>query len=106
MQCSSRERVLLADNNAHPNPASSLQNEVLGIGLNGKGWGWVDWAGFGVEQYNTTLNDSAVKYFHQSEVFGRYQGIAERLSRSFVHVLLGLSIRVNPKMFCFLLFYL
>ena len=51
MQCSSRvERVLLADNNAHPNPASSLQNEVLGIGLNGKGWGWVDWAGFGVEQ--------------------------------------------------------
>ena len=55
--------MLLADNNAHPNLASSLQNEVLGIGLNGKGWGCVDWAGFGVEQYNTTLNDSAVKYF-------------------------------------------
>ena len=35
---------------AHPNLASSLQNEVLRIGLNGKGWGWVDWAGFGVEQ--------------------------------------------------------
>ena len=32
--------VLLADNNAHPNPASSLQNEVLGIGLNGKVAGW------------------------------------------------------------------
>ena len=54
MQCSSsRERVvvLLADNNAHPNPASSLQNEVLGIGLDGKGWDWVDWARFGVEQF-------------------------------------------------------
>ena len=46
----SSSRVLLADNNAHPNPASSLQNEVLGIGLNGKGRGWVDWAGFGVKQ--------------------------------------------------------
>ena len=43
-------RVLLADNNAHPNPASSLQNEVLRIGLNGKGWGWLDWARFGVVQ--------------------------------------------------------
>ena len=42
--------VLLADTNGHPNPAISLQNEVLGIGLNGKGWDWVDWAGFGVEQ--------------------------------------------------------
>ena len=51
LSAESRERVLLADNNAHPNPASSLQNEVLGIGLNGKGWGWVDWAGFGVEQF-------------------------------------------------------
>ena len=51
VQCSAVvERVLLADNNAHPNPASSLQNEVLGIGLNGKVWGWLDWAGFGVEQ--------------------------------------------------------
>ena len=47
-----RERVvvLLADNNAHPNPASSLQNEVLRIGLNGKGWGWMDWDRVGVEQ--------------------------------------------------------
>ena len=57
MQCSSRvERVLLADNNAHPNPASSLQNEVLGIGLNGKGWGWLVWAGFGVEQFSIAKN--------------------------------------------------
>ena len=49
-------RVLLADNNAHPNPASSLQNEVLGIGLNGKGWGWLDWARFGVEQFGNLVN--------------------------------------------------
>ena len=43
--------VIFADNNAHPNPASLLKSEVLGIGLKGKGWGWLDWAGFGVEQY-------------------------------------------------------
>ena len=47
--------VLLADDNAHSNPASSLQNKVLGIGLNGKGWGWVDMAGFGVEQFFKNL---------------------------------------------------
>ena len=44
-------RLLLADNNAHPNPASSLQNEVLGIGLDGKGLGLVDWSGLEVELF-------------------------------------------------------
>ena len=60
-----KERVFLADNNAHPKTASSLQNEVVGIGLYGKVWGWLDWAGFGVEQISEKLSflPHSISYF-------------------------------------------
>ena len=46
----SSSRVLLADNNAHPNPAH-LKMMYVELAWMERVWSWVDWAGFGVEQF-------------------------------------------------------